>query len=178
MTRSPVARRYARALFELAQEQGQLDVVQADLAEIARHAGSPALAPLLHPHGLTSEIRVRAWRELLHNRAHALTLRFVLFLADKGRAGLLVDVIRAFEDLCYEARGIQPVEIVSARALPDEQVRGIIDRMSVRLNRTLHASTRVDPSLLGGFQVRVRDTIYDFSVNHQLDKLHRSLLTA
>ena len=179
MPHSPAARRYARALFELSQEQGRLDAVQADLAEIRRHADAGgALAPLLDPHALTAERRSAAWRALLQDRADPLTLRFVLFLVYKGRGGLLGDVIRDFDEFCHEARGIQPVEIISARPLPEDQVRRIAERMAARLDKTLAPTVRVDASLLGGFQVRVRDTIYDFSLNHQLDNLHRTMLTA
>ncbi|HMP75817.1 MAG TPA: ATP synthase F1 subunit delta [Kiritimatiellia bacterium] len=179
MPHSPAARRYARALFELSQEQGRLDAVQADLAEIRKHTDAGgALAPLLDPRALAAERRVSAWRELLQNRADPLTLRFVLFLVHKGRGTLLASIIRDFEEYCHEARGIQPVEIISARPLPEDQIRRITERMAARLNKTLQPTVRVDNALLGGFQVRVRDTIYDFSLNHQLDNLHRTMLNA
>lgn len=179
MSRSPVALRYARALFELALEQGRLDAVQADFEAIAALRKDRAtFERIINPYTLPQENRAAFWKELLGGHADALTLRFILFLISKGRGIILADIIRAFNELCYEARGIQPVEIVSARPLPAEQLEAITARFEARLKKKLHATPRVDPSLLGGFQVRVRDTIYDFSVNHQLNQLQRSMTTA
>ncbi len=179
MTRSPLARRYARALLELAQEQGRLGLVRQDLAGIAELCQEREdLLRVVHGYSISNEARVRFWRSLLEGRADELTLRFVLFLIHKGRANLLPEAIREFEALYYEMRGIQTVEIVSAHPMQPNQIQTLIDRFAQKLGREVRAVTHVDAALLGGFQVRVDDLIYDYSVNHQLERLHRNMLTA
>lgn len=177
MTRSPLTRRYARALFEVARAQNRLAAVEADahaLAALARDRNT--FSRLLDPRAVRH--RGQVWDALLKGRIDPLTLRFVHFVLDKGRGALLGGMAEDFIDVCCEERGIQRVEIVSASPLADAQVSAIVDHFKARIQRTLQPSVRLDPALIGGFQVRVRDTIYDFSVNHQLERLHRSLLTA
>ena len=179
MTRSPLARRYARALLELAQEQGRLDVVRQDLAGIAPLGKDrDPILQMLQGHTLHNKDRIRFWTALLEGRSDPLTLRFILFLIQKGRAAMLGDAIREFDSLCDEARGVLTVEIVSAQPLEASQLQAITDRFSEKLGRKVRAVTRVDAALLGGFQVRIDDLIYDYSVNHQLELAHRKMRTA
>ncbi len=86
MPQSPASRRYARALFELAQEQGRLDKVQADLAELVPLVEHKAdYAALLEQHELSTGQRKDLWTAVLQGRADPLTLRFLHFLVEKRR---------------------------------------------------------------------------------------------
>jgi len=179
MARSPVAQRYARALFELAREQGRLEAVAADLSALKTlRDHREAFETLAEPYALSPERRMALWRAILENKADPLTLRFALFLVHKGRGQLIGSIIAAFEALHLDAQGIQPVDIVSARPLPDDQLREITTRMEKRLGRRIQPTVEVDPALLGGFLVRAGDVVHDFSVNHQLEQLHQRLTTA
>lgn len=179
MPRSPAARRYARALFELAQEQGRQDAVAADLTALGRLAEQREdYAILTGPYAIDPEQRRSAWRAMLEGRADPLTLRFVLFLVHKNRASLLGQIIRDYHELHLAARGIVAIEIASARPLPDDQRRSVIAHIEARLGKKVEATLTTDASLLGGFQVRAGDEVYDYSVNHQLEQLHRRLVSA
>jgi F-type H+-transporting ATPase subunit delta len=179
MARSPAARRYARALFELAQEQGRLDVVQADLKELARLGEKKAdYSALLDRFEWSATDRKKVWSTLIEGRADPLTLRFVHFLVDKQRGTILGDIIRAFEVLYNEVKGIATLEVLAARPLAESQMRALSDRFAAKLGRTIKATQSTDSSLLGGFQVRAGDVVYDYSVSHQLEQLHRKMITA
>lgn len=179
MPQSPAARRYARALFELAQEQDRLDVVYADLWEIARlGAKRKELSALLEPYELSAADRKGIWDQILKDKADPLTHRFVHFLVDKRRGNLLGPIIHAFEILYNEAKGITTIEVVAARPLTDEQLQALSARFASKLGRKIKATQKLDPSLLGGFQVRVGDVIHDYSVGHQLEQLHHKMVTA
>lgn len=179
MARSPAARRYARALFDLAQEQGRLDAVQADLAEIARlGAKREQFAALLERFELSTQNRKDTWDKILKDQADPLTRRFVHFLVDKRRGDILGEIIRAFEVLYNEAKGITTLEVLAAQPLTEEQMQALSARFATRLGRKIKATQKTESSLLGGFQVRVGDVVYDYSVSHQLDLLHRKMVTA
>ncbi len=179
MLRSPAARRYARALFELAREQQRLDHVMLDLAQIRLMTQRPLdYADLFGHHLLPDATRVKLWKSILEPEADPLTVRFVAFLIQKDRAEILGEIIEEFDAMYHEAIGLLPVTITSAETLSDRQVKAIRDRFQKKLGKNIQAFLRVNPELLGGFQVRVGDTIYDYSVNHQLELLHQKLITA
>ena len=180
MANVQVAKRYARAVFELAREQGRLDAVYADLVEIAKLLAQrhEQIASLIEPYGMTPENRKKLWRAGLAGKAEPLVLRFIEFLIDKGRNPFLPDIIKAFVRLYNTEKGILAVDIRAAHVLEQRQTDAITQRLAQRFNKKIQASVTVDPSLIGGFQVRVGDVVYDYSINHQLDTLHRRLITA
>ncbi len=179
MTRSPTAGRYARALFALAQEQGRLDAVQADLAEIARLAAHrAAYEHLLLPYELSGQDRKRVWDSILGGQADPLTSRFIHFLVDKRRGPLLGPIILEFERMYLDAKGITAVEVRTARPLTEEQLQALAARLATRLDTKIKATQKTDPELLGGFQVWVGDVVYDYSIHHQLELLHQKFVTA
>ena len=179
MARSPAARRYARALFDLAQEQGRLDTVHADLWEIARlGARRQEFTALLDPYELSAADRKGLWDQILKGKADPLTHRFVHFLVDKRRGGLLGQIIHAYDALYNEAQGITTVEVVAARPLSEEQLKALSDRLAARLKRKIRAAQKTEAALLGGFRIHVGDVVYDYSISHQLEQLHHKMVTA
>ena len=179
MTRSPAARRYARALFELAKEQDCLETIHADLLEIARLGEHKAeFDALLSPFVIHENDRRAAWMAILKDKAHPLTLRFILFLIEKGRSTMLGQIILEFEAFYLDANNIVPIEIVSAKELLPGQSEKIQQAFAKRLGRSVKASHETDPSLIGGFLVRMGDVVHDYTVSHQLERLRRNLVTA
>lgn len=179
MAHSPASRRYARALFELAQEQGRLDKVHADLAELrALLQREPEAAELLERQELSTLQRKNLWSELLQGRAEPLTQRFLHFLMEKRRGALLAQIIQAFEHLFHENEGITTMEVVAARPLTEEQLQALSARFASKLGRKIKATQKTEAALLGGFQVRVGDVVHDYSVSNQLEQLHRKMVTA
>ncbi len=179
MARAPAARRYAKALFELAREQGKLEAVYADLGELSKLLERRGdYMSLLSPYEQSAENRARVWRAILEGKADPLVLRFVLFLVHKNRAQGLGDIIGHFNARYHESAGILAAHIISAHPLSDQQVAAIAERFGKRLGKKIKPSLEIRPSLLGGFQVKIGDVVYDYSIDHQLNILHRKLVTA
>lgn len=179
MAHAPAAKRYAKALFELAREQDHLEAVYADLSELAKLLERRAdYMALLSPYEQSSENRTRVWSSVLEGKADPLVFRFVKFLLHKNRVQILGEIIGHFNALYHEAAGIVAVQIVSAHPLSDEQVAAISEKFGSRLGKKIKPSLETRPSLLGGFQVRVGDVVYDYSIDHQLNLLHRKLVSA
>lgn len=180
MARSPAARRYARALFELARERGVVELVMADLSQIAHLCERREdYGELIGHHRLPVGVRENIWREILEKEADPLTLRFIRFLLFKKRTDILGDIIEHFNAIFHDVMGVLPLDITSARPLDDAQVEDISHRFRERFGkRRVKAFLHVDPGLLGGFQVRIEDVVYDYSIRHKLELLHRKLTTA
>ena len=179
MPRFPAARRYARALFDLALEQNALDVVQADLTAIATRATRKGeYQALLTRHTLKAEDRKRLWDLVLKDQAHPLTRRFVHFLVDKRRGEYLGDIIAAFFILFDESRNIAPLRVTSAHPLTPAQQEALTSRFARKLGKQIRLILEVDPALLGGFRAQADDIVYDYSVSGQLEQLHHNMASA
>lgn len=179
MKSSAASRRYAKALFQLARDRDQLEPVGADLGVLAdwleqsgefrRFVENPLIPP---------EKRAAVLQELVGDRAHELTSRFLAFLSAKERLPLLAGICETFRDRYNELQGILRVTIDSATPLTDDQVAQINQRLHVRFGKEIESRVRIDPALLGGFKIRVGDVIHDYSIACQLQALKEELINA
>ncbi len=179
MAAPKTARRYARAFFDRTREQGRLDDVQADVAALRRliDASADFRALLAHP-GLPPDRVNRAVDALFTGKLRDDTLQFVRFLVDKKRLDHLPDICERFIQLYNEHQGILNVQVTSAVPLDEAQELAFTKKLGARFKRTVQLRTDTDKSLIGGFRVRVGDTIYDYSIQTMLQTFKQKMMNA
>lgn len=172
------ARRYAQALFELAQESGELEAVKESVDQIRSQVETtPALAWMLKHPTLAPQAK-RACIDNLFGDHGRLLMNFLNLLVDKGRENLLPDIFTEFRDIVLEAEGVIAGELTLAAELPDQLVESIAERLSSATGRQVRLSTSVDESLIGGMVVRLGDLRFDASMSHHLQNLRRRMTGA
>lgn len=179
MARSKAEIRYARALFRLAEEKGVADGVSAELRalrDVIR--SSQELRDFLAHPLLAVERQESILRAMFERSLSELTVRFLAFLAVRRRLPELDGICDEFENLYLEARSILRIAIVSAFELRANQVEAICAKMAARHGKRVQATLSVEAGLLGGFLVRVRDTVHDYSVRGKLDAMRMALMQA
>ena len=177
---SDAGQRYAKALFDLANETGDLRAVEADLKSLAaalndsgdlrRLLASPVFGAADKTKGLAA-IATKA-------KFNPTTGKFLGLLAANGRAGDLSAAINAFRVPAAKARGAVSAEVTSAAPLTAAQAKGVAAGLRTALGKNPEITTRVDPSLLGGIKVRVGSRLFDASLKSKLDSLKFALKRA
>jgi F-type H+-transporting ATPase subunit delta len=170
-----VARTYARALFDAAKEQGRLDEVR---EELDRFAGAvrdvPELQALIQNPELDTRAKIDALDALLEG-ADELLRNFVRLVTEKGRAPMLEEIAREFDDLVSAEERILNVELTTAYELSDSEAASIVDQIEKAAGRRVEAARSVDPELIGGLVLKVGSLEVDSSVRGRLDRLQREL---
>ena len=172
-----LAKRYARAIVELARQANALEPWGNELGRAAAAFSEPRLQPILLSPVIDGAVRRRTARAV----ADALSLppmvrNLILLLADRDRLGLLSDVARWYDQLLDDAVGRARVTIRSAVALAASEKATLVD-LAKRLtgSREVLATADVDAELLGGVVLDVGGTIYDGSVRSQLARLGKEM---
>ena len=177
MPTSRIARRYARALFQvssgdLAKAKKQyeslrvLDMVCTN-PDAHRVISSPVMPPDLK-------------RELLeyglsHSSPDADLKHLIDTVVDAGRAALIPDITVAFGELIDEAEGVVRAHIVTAVPLPQSEIDQIAVAVGSILEKKADVDVVIDPSILGGFKITVGQYLIDLSLKTKLDGLsHRA----
>jgi len=168
-----VAGRYASALFELAQEQSQLAVVEGDLANIqALLDESEDLRRLVRSPVFSADNQTLALVAVLGRMgASELAQNVVKLLVRNRRLFALGDMIEAFRTLAARARGEVEADVTSAATLTQEQLEALKDTLNASLGQDVQVNTRVDPSLLGGLVVKIGSRMIDSSLRTKLASL-------
>ena len=172
---SSAARRYSRALFEVALEQGSLDAVRADMKLLGTVLAESSIASALaDPRMDDRQKRAmldKAFQAYLHDHT-----RFLLGVLEKrSRLALLVEIPAAFEELLDDHEGRLRGELESARPLSDENRARIEAVLSDKTGKKVSLETTVDETLLGGILVTLDGTRYDGTAKGRLDGLRQRL---
>ena len=172
--------RYARALFDLANETATIRAVADDMASLRRmRADSSDLRTLLASPAFTSADKVNALGALAAKAGFSDTTRkFLGLLATNGRAAALPEVITAFAKLSAAARGAVSAEVITATPLSAAQAKGLAAALRQALGKAPEITTRVDPAILGGLKVKVGSRLFDASLKSKLDSLKFALKRA
>jgi F-type H+-transporting ATPase subunit delta len=172
-----LARIYAEALLRVAEERQCADEVLDQLEDIVgygeRHPDfRRAFLSLL----AAPAQRAAAVEKLFRGRFHDVLVDFYEVLNRKGRPELLPEVARAYRAVLQEARGIVDVAVTSPSPLAEPDRERLRDAVKSRTGLTARLLERVDPGLLGGLVVRVRDAKFDTTLKTKLERLHDALL--
>ncbi|MBC6439049.1 MAG: F0F1 ATP synthase subunit delta [Rhodospirillales bacterium] len=169
--------RYARALYELADEGKHLDAVADDLRGLATALSeSGDLRRLVESPVLSRDEQGRAMAAICDAmQASALTCNTVGLLAQQRRLFALADVVSDYLRLLAAHRGEATAEVTSARAMSDAELDKLRATLKEIVGRDVAVETKVDPSLLGGLIVRVGSRMLDSSIRTKLQRLELAM---
>jgi F-type H+-transporting ATPase subunit delta len=172
MSASRIARRYAAAVFHIAEREGAVADVAADLRLIQATAEeSPALLSLMKAPLVPKPKKLSTLHGLFDAHLRSpLTARFISLLVERNREEVLSEIGTAFGEMADEHAGIVPVEVRSVIALTEEQMDRLKARLDSLTGKNTRLEPRLDPILIGGMLIRIGDTIYDGSVRGYLEQ--------
>jgi F-type H+-transporting ATPase subunit delta len=171
---SSIARRYAEAYFELAQQAGDVAGWRAELAAVAEALGNQEVAQALSNPRLTLAERVRLGLQLLDGVSTP-ARNLARLLIERRRIGLTGEILAHYDVLADQASGVVRAEVVTALRVDAQLEREIADALSTRLGKQVQTVVRTDPSIIGGLVVRIGDRVIDDSVRTHLQQLQAAL---
>ena len=178
MSLAAVAERYARALFDLGVETGQLAQVTEQVRRVADlYRESPDLKYVLGNPVIPEDKREALISDLSSRLGLSATVQSALrLMAARRRLPALPDMSKELERLADEQAGVVRVTVTSAEPLSDTYYRELGTELEQVTRRKVVLERRQDPALLGGVITRIGDRIIDGSVRGRLDALARQLL--
>jgi F-type H+-transporting ATPase subunit delta len=172
-----LAARYAAALFELADEQKQVDQVAGDLTRLkAMIGGSADLQKLLRSPVISRESQGKAMAAVAAGAGFGdLAKRFVALVASNRRLFALADMIDAFLTELARRRGEIRAEVTAAQALTDKQQAALSESIRRVVGGKVAIDVKVDPALIGGMIVKVGSRMVDSSLKSKLQRLQLAM---
>ena len=173
--KSTIARPYAQAAFDLAQQAGDLKKWSEMLSFAAAVAADKQIASLLDNPNVTQQQLVELFLGICEGQLNPAGQNFIRVLADNKRLSVLPEIAAMYEKHRAEAEKSVDAEVISAFALSDALQQQLTEALKKRLGREVNLVTRIDESLIGGAVIRAGDLVFDASVSGQLDKLTHAL---
>jgi len=169
-----IARRYAKALSEILPDE-KLETVLKEIQTLLSLFDEKALRFFKSPI-IPVEKKEELLKKVLEKVEVSPELQKVLILmAQKNRLGLLKEFAEEFEKFAYERLGLVKAEITSATELDEEVLNRIKAKIEELFGKKAEITVKLDPSIIGGFIVRVADKVLDASIKTQLENLKKAI---
>ena len=175
--REGTARRYAKALHDLAREASASEAVGRELEQVAAvYAGDEGTRGVLTRPWIKPDDR-RAVAAAIAQKAgtRQLVQDFLGLVAERGRADHLAEIVAAYRTLVDAELGRARAQVRTAVALTAAEKQQLSSRLEGALGRRIILEEQVDPALLGGFIAQVGSLILDGSLDGQLGRLRQRL---
>ena len=173
-----IAKRYAKALVQLAEEKKVVDNTRADLAAFVGAVDSlPALEKLLASPVFTPENKKAVIKDLAGKLGmQPTTQRFVEHLAETGRIRYIKEMYEAFQEILAERTNRAMARLTTAAAISPADLADIKKKLEALTGKQVDIDSRIDASLIGGAKAQIGSTVYDGSIKNQLTKMRNQLM--
>jgi F-type H+-transporting ATPase subunit delta len=175
MARSPTPKRYAQAVFQIAEEQGNIDQWVNDLEETLALIKNEKFRLYLEMPRISLAKKVRAIEESLVN-INPLARNVVALLISRDTLALYPLIVLQYQNFVDNHYGRKRAVVTTAITLEDDLQSKIRTQLSDLLGTDVVLSTRTEPKVLGGMTIRVGDKLIDGSIRGKFSELRNDLL--
>lgn len=174
---SKAARRYASALLETAKDQKSVEDTLKDILFIKNTIdNSKDLLLFLKSPVIKPDDKDAVLKSIFEKHVGKLSNEFVKLVSTKERTDLLPEIVVAFVKQYNEYAGIIEVEVRTAKALEDAQVKELQKVLEKTTSKKVEMNLKEDAELKGGLLVKIQDTVIDGTVKHKLEQLEQTFL--
>ncbi|MDQ6991020.1 MAG: ATP synthase F1 subunit delta [Mariprofundaceae bacterium] len=174
MSSTKISRRYAVALFELAQEGVSFmpALEQASAVMLCADAES-----VLTSSAYSESVKIAIFDKILKSVADRKeVMRLISLLISRDKISLLPEILSELEALISQAGSSVDAEVVSAIPLNASVLQALSKQLGSQIGKKVTLVAHEDPSLLGGLVIRIGDRKIDCSVKSKLDGMKRAII--
>lgn len=174
-----IASRYAKALFELA-SQSKIEAKLED--ELKAFLGSVEatreISQFFRNPIISFEEKCALLAKTNHGKTSALAIQFISLLLRKGRFELLHQIVECYHELLNASNHFEEVVITTAKPLNVNLKSQLEKLLEKKIGEKIISKTKVDPKILGGIQVQIRNRLFDGSIRTKLNSLKQKMIGA
>jgi F-type H+-transporting ATPase subunit delta len=177
MIEGSLSRRYTKALFELAQESQQEEIIRRELEQFYAVYRNSELQEVLTNPALDADKRNNILLRVTETQQlSALTIRFLAILLARDRLKYLPEIVSCYRRLLNEARGRVEAKAVGASPLEPAMVDRLRQVLQGIAGKEVVLQQETDPGLIGGVLVELEGKVYDGSVRTQLENMKQRIV--
>ncbi len=173
-----IAKRYARALIQVAQTENAVDAYGGELVQFmdALNLDENLLMTLSHKaFDLMARLRILD-AIVARTNPRANVKNFLKLMLRRGRIGLFPIVCEEYHNFADKIMGRQAMTVSSVKELAEKEYQQLEKYFGEKFNRKMIVKKKIDRELLGGVSVLVGDHIYDYTLKNQLEQIKQKMM--
>ena len=179
MNNKGMAKKYARALYNVAVQQENVKKVSNRINYIANVMKAvPEFRQLLQTHRVSTDNKINILKNVLTDNISPLEIELISDILEHNNILILSDIAKQFEYLVETDSNLINISITSATELSAEEVEYIQSNIESQLNKKVDVRTEINKSLIGGVRLRVGNIVIDNTISRRLEMLKNTLTQA
>jgi len=176
MNESQISVRYAKALFQSAADNDQLDAVFKDMELLSETSKFEDFQYMLAIPSMQVSKKCQFADTIFKKHMTKLSLSLVDLVIKNKREAFLPGIARNYLAFYRKDKGIRTASLVTAAPVDDATMKSIRDLIEKAYDSEVKLSASVDEDIIGGFVLTIEDLQYDASVASSLKKMKKQLL--
>jgi len=176
MNDSKISVRYSRALFQLALEKKIIDKVNEDMILISELCKNPETREFLNSPIIAPSKKTAIFHKMMEGNVEKITLSLIDIVVKNGRESYIPAIARVFLHEAMKYKGVTESVLTTAVKVDSRVRKQITDLISDVFSTRVVLQENIDPSIIGGFILRVDDNYIDASMQNKLRKIRKELL--
>lgn len=170
-------RRYALALYEVAEQKGKVDEYLGDLREICEliESNNDFFEVIKHPQIGTKQ-KKKTFINIFKGKIDEELLSFLLILIEKDRILFLKEKLKEMEKIHLEKLNVLQGIVKTTVPLEENEYNSLVEKLEKKYNKEVILKKEIDPKILGGIYVRIGNDVIDGTVKTRLDDLEKLML--
>ncbi|MCI1945310.1 F0F1 ATP synthase subunit delta [Clostridium luticellarii] len=170
-------RRYALALYKIAEEKGKVKEYLEELKQIVDVINSDAefVEIVKHPEVSTSE-KKKMFTEIFKDKVDEDILSFLLVLIEKGRINQLGSKLKEMQDIYLKKHNTVIAKVKTVIPLEDNERKDLTQKLERKFNKKVLIEEEIDPSIIGGVYVDVDNEVIDGTIKSKLSEMKKIML--
>lgn len=171
-----IAKRYAEALFEVAQEDNNLQPVREELNFVGKCLKeNQDFEKLLNTPLVNSSEKKEIFTNIFKDQFSSEILNFLYILVDKGRINFIHDIIKEFNHMMDASKNMVEGVAITAVDLDKETLLKLQVQLSMASGKNVKLQNKVDKQIIGGVLVKIGDKVIDATLKNRLGHLKQQL---
>lgn len=170
-------RRYALALYKVAEEKGKVDQFLDELKNIVELIDKDAdLQMLIHHPSVSTQNKKKLFENIFGGKVEADVLSFLKLLLEKGRILEVASMLKQMEIIYLEKHNTAIAEIKTVVPLLENEKTELVSNLQKRFNKTIILKEELDSSILGGIFVKIDNEVIDGTVKSKIEEMKKIML--
>ena len=171
-------RRYALALYEVAEEKNKVEEYLNDLREICDiiYGNNELYEIIKHPQ-ISTVRKKKTFRNIFEGKIDDELLSFLMVLIEKDRILYLREKLKEMEKIHLDKLNVLQGIVKTTIPLEEYEYNSLVEKLEKKYNKDIILKKIIDPEILGGIYVRIGNDIIDGTVKTRLEDLKKLMLT-
>ena len=171
-----LAKRYADAILQTAQEHNELDNVLSDLKAASDvYESSDDFKNFINHPAVSLKDKKETVKEIFEGKILNDSLNFLYILLEKNKFSLISTVVYCYEEAMDEAKNILKIGVVSAVEIDEDLKELLKNKLESKFQKAVKFDFEINPDIIAGLILKIKDKTIDGSMIHKLESLEKQL---